>query len=145
MASAAIEQSAPKSRERSRNDLKLAKNISNTFQHFNECSNQPVSTGIDKNNSKIEQKLTSSNEPVVKNAENPSREDFHANTMETTCKLHENLLQNENISNSYAYDRFEYMVPTPKQIIGDRLVATSIMVVENIHGHGSGKLLQVLF
>ena len=94
-ATAATEPSASKSRERSRNDLKLAKHISNTFQNFNECSNQPVSTVIDKNNSIIEQKLTSSNEPVVKNAENPSREDFHANTMETTRKSHKNLLQNE--------------------------------------------------
>ena len=71
-ASTAIEPSAPKFRECSRNDLKLAKNISNIFQNFNECSNQPVSAAIDKNNSKIEQQFTSSNEPIVKNAVNPS-------------------------------------------------------------------------
>ena len=77
--------------------------------------------------------------------ENPLQKDFHVNNTVVTCKLHENLFQNDIPSNSYAYDSFEYIVPTPKQIIGDRLVATSIMVVENIHCHGSGKLLRVCF
>ena len=144
-ASTAIEPPAPKFRECSRNDLKLAKNISNTFQNFNEGSNQPVPAVIDENNSKIDQKFTSSDEPVAKNTVKPLREDFHASATESTSKLHENLFQNEDISDNYAYDRFEYAVPTPKQIISNRLVATSIMVVENIHGHGSGKLLRVLF
>ena len=56
-ASTAIEPSAPKFRECSRNDLKLAKNISNTFQNFNEYSKQRVSAVTDPDNSKIAKRL----------------------------------------------------------------------------------------
>ena len=50
MASAAIEPSAPKFRECSRTDLKLAKNISNTFQNFNDAVEQLVKATTAENN-----------------------------------------------------------------------------------------------
>ena len=59
--------------------------------------------------------------------------------------LREDLCSKDEPCESFAFEKFQYAIPTPKQIIANRLVATSIMVVQTIHNHESGKLLRVLF
>ena len=62
-----------------------------------------------------------------------------------TPVLCENLFAEDEPCESFAFEKFQYTTPMPKQIMSDQLVATSIMAVQNIHNHESGKLLRVLF
>ena len=78
-------------------------------------------------------------------SEKSLRDYFHLDKAVATPNLCENICPEDNYCDGYAFGKFEYRVPTPKQNWSGRLVATSIMVVDKVHNHESGKLLRVLF
>ena len=89
--------------------------------------------------------VDSSHERTDAISEKSLRDYFHLDKAVATPNLCEDICAEDNSCDGYAFDKFEYRFPTPKQNWSGRLVATSIMVVDKVHNHESGKLLRVLF
>ena len=126
----------------SHNEIKLAEHISNNFV---ENSTLLLAKNDKVQEVNINSSLDSSNEQTGKIPEDSQRDYFHSDKAVATPVLREDLCAEDDPYDSFAFEKFQYAIPTPKQNMSNRMVATSIMVVQTIHNHESGKLLRVLF
>ena len=135
-----VEKPTDSSREvNSSNDFKLAKNEISI--NFNDTSLLVLAKEDD-----IEYEKTFYNSSNHADETSESlRNYFHLNNADTKQNPCEEFCAEDASCDEYAFDRFEYRIPTAKQNWSNRLVANSIMVVDRIHNHESGRLLRVLF
>ena len=130
----------------SHNDIKLAEHVSNNFiENPTLLLAKNNESFCDQNINNNLSNLDSSHERTGEIPGESKRDHFHSDKAVATPVLRENFCAEDEPCESFAFEKFQYTIPTPKQVISDRLVATSIMVVQNIHNHESGKLLRVLF
>ena len=130
----------------SHNEIKLAKHVSNNFiENSTLLLAKNDKSFCDQNVNHNLSNLDSSHEQTGEIPGESKRDHFHSDKAVATPVLRENFCAEDEPCESFAFEKFQYTIPTPKQVISDRLVATSIMVVQNIHNHESGKLLRVLF